>query len=84
MGCLRAMNGTIHAKLPKDDIFSLYITKYLTYRKTRKGATETALHIFFLPPGSLCVTVSRKKRSVGHVAGTVARRNEYKSLVGKS
>jgi len=28
-GCLRAMNGTIHATLHKNEIFSLYFTKYL-------------------------------------------------------
>jgi hypothetical protein len=61
MDCLRAMNGTIHAELPKDDIFSLYITKYLTYRKTRKEATETALHIFFLPPQLMCSSVKKEE-----------------------
>jgi hypothetical protein len=61
MGCLRAMNGTIHAKLHKDEIFSLYLTKYLTYRKTRKEAKETALHIFFLSPQYMFESVKKEE-----------------------
>jgi hypothetical protein len=55
------MNGTIHATLHKDKIFSLCFTKYLTYWKIRNEATETALYIFFLPPQFMCDSVKKEE-----------------------
>jgi len=60
------MNGTIRVTPHKDNIFSLYFTKYLTYRKTRKEATERVLHIFFLSPQFMCDGVKKEEAGGAH------------------